>query len=121
MTPGELDTVIAIALEAADLVRSVYERPFDVRYKGPSDPVTEADTAANELICERLGRAFPGVPVVAEESPPERFANFRDSERIFFVDPVESIIMIFMTQLMPSSTYPVRREIKTMLYSALAD
>ncbi len=38
----------------------------------------------------------------------------------FFVDPVEDIIMIFMTQLMPSTTYPVRREIKTMLYSALA-
>ena len=39
----------------------------------------------------------------------------------FFVDPVEDVIMIFMTQLMPSSTYPVRREIKTMLYSALND
>jgi CubicO group peptidase (beta-lactamase class C family) len=38
----------------------------------------------------------------------------------FFVDPVEDIIMIFMTQLMPSSTYPVRREIKTMIYSASA-
>lgn len=38
----------------------------------------------------------------------------------FFVDPVEDIIMIFMTQLMPSTTYPVRREIKTMIYSALA-
>lgn len=38
----------------------------------------------------------------------------------FFIDPVEDIIMIFMTQLMPSSTYPVRREIKTMIYSALA-
>ena len=37
----------------------------------------------------------------------------------FFVDPLEGIIMIFMTQLMPSSTYPVRREIKTMLYAAL--
>jgi CubicO group peptidase (beta-lactamase class C family) len=37
----------------------------------------------------------------------------------FFVDPVDDVIMIFMTQLMPSSTYPVRREIKTMLYSAL--
>ncbi|KQN26084.1 serine hydrolase [Sphingomonas sp. Leaf33] len=37
----------------------------------------------------------------------------------FFVDPVERIIMIFMTQLSPSSTYPVRREIKTLLYSAL--
>jgi CubicO group peptidase (beta-lactamase class C family) len=37
----------------------------------------------------------------------------------FFVDPVEDIIMIFMTQLLPSTTYPVRREIKTMIYSAL--
>jgi CubicO group peptidase (beta-lactamase class C family) len=37
----------------------------------------------------------------------------------FFVDPVDDIIMIFMTQLMPSSSYPVRREIKTMLYAAL--
>ncbi len=37
----------------------------------------------------------------------------------FFVDPVDRVIMIFMTQLMPSSAYPVRREIKTMLYSAL--
>jgi CubicO group peptidase (beta-lactamase class C family) len=38
----------------------------------------------------------------------------------FFVDPVEDIIMIFMTQLLPSTSYPVRREIKTMIYSALA-
>lgn len=37
----------------------------------------------------------------------------------FFVDPVEEVIMIFMTQLMPSNIYPVRREIKTMLYAAL--
>lgn len=39
----------------------------------------------------------------------------------FFVDPVESLSMVFMTQLMPSSTYPVRREIKTMIYAALDD
>lgn len=38
----------------------------------------------------------------------------------FFVDPVERLIMIFMTQLMPSSTWPVRREVKTMTYAALA-
>lgn len=38
----------------------------------------------------------------------------------FFIDPVEHIAMIFMTQLMPSSSYPIRREIKNMLYAALA-
>jgi CubicO group peptidase (beta-lactamase class C family) len=37
----------------------------------------------------------------------------------FTIDPVEHLIMIFMTQLMPSSTYPVRREIRAMMYSAL--
>jgi CubicO group peptidase (beta-lactamase class C family) len=37
----------------------------------------------------------------------------------FFVDPVDEVVMIFMTQLMPSNAYPVRREIKTMLYAAM--
>ena len=39
----------------------------------------------------------------------------------FFVDPVERITMVFMTQLYPSSTYPIRRQLKTMIYSALTD
>ena len=38
----------------------------------------------------------------------------------FLVDPVEHITMVFMTQLSPSSTYPIRREIRTMMYAALA-
>lgn len=37
----------------------------------------------------------------------------------FFVDPVERITMVFMTQLSPSGLYPIRRELKTMIYSAL--
>ncbi len=39
----------------------------------------------------------------------------------FFVDPVEEICMVFMTQLMPSSTYPVRREVKTLIHAAIDD
>ena len=37
----------------------------------------------------------------------------------FFVDPVERMHMVFMTQMSPSNTYPIRRELKTMIYSAL--
>ena len=37
----------------------------------------------------------------------------------FFVDPVEQVTMVFMTQLSPSSVYPIRRELKTLIYSAL--
>ena len=37
----------------------------------------------------------------------------------FFIDPVERIICVFMTQMSPSNTYPIRRELKTLIYSAL--
>jgi CubicO group peptidase (beta-lactamase class C family) len=38
----------------------------------------------------------------------------------FFIDPVERLITIFMTQLSPSNVYPIRRELKTLVYSALS-
>ncbi|WP_372890811.1 serine hydrolase domain-containing protein [Sphingomonas sp.] len=37
----------------------------------------------------------------------------------FFVDPVEQVHMVFMTQMSPSNVYPIRRELKTLIYSAL--
>ena len=37
----------------------------------------------------------------------------------FFIDPVEQVTMVFMTQLSPSSVYPIRRELKTLIYAAL--
>ncbi|HMN46214.1 MAG TPA: serine hydrolase domain-containing protein [Povalibacter sp.] len=38
----------------------------------------------------------------------------------FWIDPREEMIVIFMTQLMPSTTYPLRRELRTAIYSAFA-
>ena len=37
----------------------------------------------------------------------------------FWIDPVEEIVVVFLTQLLPSSTYPIRRELKTLVYQAL--
>ena len=39
----------------------------------------------------------------------------------FFIDPVERLHMVFMTQLSPSSTYPVRRQLKTLIYGAVEE
>jgi CubicO group peptidase (beta-lactamase class C family) len=39
----------------------------------------------------------------------------------FFIDPVERIHMVFMTQLSPSSAYPVRRQLKTLIYGAVEE
>jgi len=39
----------------------------------------------------------------------------------FWVDPVEDLTVVFMTQLLPSSAYPVRRELRTLVYSAFTE
>src|SRR6478609_7965391 len=89
-TPSSLlRTLDSIAREAAVLILEVYATKFSVDFKAPRDPVTEADRRANELICDRLSKLFPNVPIVAEESEPETFAEYRKAERIFFVDPLD--------------------------------
>ncbi len=39
----------------------------------------------------------------------------------FWCDPVEDMAVVFLTQLMPSSTYPVRRELRVLTYQAVVD
>ena len=52
---------------------------------------------------------------------PGEFAWGGAASTYFWVDPVEELIVVFMTQLLPSSSYPIRRELKTLVYSALVD
>lgn len=39
----------------------------------------------------------------------------------FWIDPKEKLIVIFLTQLLPSDTYPMRRELRTLAYSAMTE
>jgi CubicO group peptidase (beta-lactamase class C family) len=39
----------------------------------------------------------------------------------FWIDPAEELIAIFMTQVLPSSAYPIRRELRTMVYAGITD
>ena len=39
----------------------------------------------------------------------------------FWVDPREQLAVVLMTQLMPSTVYPIRRELRTLVYSAFTE
>jgi len=52
---------------------------------------------------------------------PGEFAWGGAASTAFWIDPVEDLIVIFMTQLMPSSSYPLRRELRVLTYAALLD
>ena len=40
---------------------------------------------------------------------------------LFWVDPVEDLSVVFMTQLMPSGTFDFRGQLKNLIYSAITD
>jgi 3'(2'), 5'-bisphosphate nucleotidase len=83
----ERDVAREVALEAAGIVLGRYDRGFEVEWKGESDPVTEADRAANELILERLRQRFPGDAILSEESRDD-LARL-EAERVWIVDPLD--------------------------------
>ena len=59
-------------------------------------------------------------PVVAQTigTPGEYFWGGAASTA-FFVSPADELIVIFLTQLRPSASYPVRRELRATIYAAL--
>lgn len=40
---------------------------------------------------------------------------------LFWIDPAEELVVIGLTQLMPSSAYPIRQELRPLIHSALTD
>ena len=39
----------------------------------------------------------------------------------FWIDPLEELIVIFMTQLMPSAAYAIRRELRVLVYQSIVN
>jgi CubicO group peptidase (beta-lactamase class C family) len=67
-----------------------------------------------------LGFAVTFDPVKAMlPSSPGEFYWGGAASTAFWVDPVEEVTAVFMTQLLPSSTYPIRRQLRTLVYAAL--
>jgi len=54
-------------------------------------------------------------------SSPGEYAWGGAASTAFWVDPVEDITALFFTQLLPSSTHPIRTQLKQLVYQALVD
>ena len=77
-----------IAQEAGALIMRHYARGAEARLKSDRSPVTDADEEAERLILAALARAFPGVPVVAEEETAAGHITAVKSH-FFLVDPLD--------------------------------
>jgi CubicO group peptidase (beta-lactamase class C family) len=52
---------------------------------------------------------------------PGEFAWGGMASTAFFIDPREDIAVVLMTQLTPSSAYPIRRELRVLTYQSIID
>jgi myo-inositol-1(or 4)-monophosphatase len=84
-----LQTTIAIAREAGDVVRDAFPRGAldHVSFKGAVNPVTETDTAAEALIVGRLRAAFPGHRILAEEGGGDEWRA--PGPPVWVIDPLD--------------------------------
>ena len=88
MTSPLLTKMIDAALEAGEEIERFYYDGCEASEKADGSPVTEADRAAEEIILDHLRRAFPKVPVLAEEEAAEGRIPALGS-RFFCVDPLD--------------------------------
>lgn len=86
----ELRTAIELGREAGAAILDYYDRPLKIEHKsdsGDSEPVTQADKAANEIIVQCLQREFPDDGILAEESIDTSRRLSKD--RVWMIDPLD--------------------------------
>ena len=87
--PAILEEVRAIARAAGEAIMSVCAREFSVELKADRSPVTEADRAADGIICAALASLRPALPVLSEESALTAWEQRRRWDRYWLVDPLD--------------------------------
>jgi len=85
-----MQAALSLAREAGAAILGFYEGPLEIRQKANADdrePVTQADTVANEIIVSRLRQEFPEDGILAEESIDTSHRLGRD--RVWMIDPLD--------------------------------
>jgi len=86
----ELRVACELARTAGAAILEHYEGPLKIaqkNYDNDAEPVTQADTIANELIVSHLKREFPNDGILAEESVDTM--RRLEKSRVWMVDPLD--------------------------------
>ncbi len=116
---GELDGVRLLGPKTVDLM-SMNHLP------GGQDLTDMAIASFSET--QNAGNGFGlGVAVHVDQAKSKQLSSVGTyywggaASTIFWIDPIEDLIVIFMTQLMPSATYDFRRQLHSLVYSSIVE
>lgn len=84
-----LNDVVSLAKQAGKQVLNIYHSDFAVRFKTDKSPLTAADLASHDCICQGLRCLTPDLPIVSEESTVVSFKKRRLWEKYWLIDPLD--------------------------------
>jgi CubicO group peptidase (beta-lactamase class C family) len=117
MRGGELDGERLLGRKTVELMTSNHL---------PSDMAAMGQPRFSESNYEGIGFGL-GVSVTIDPARAQILGSAGEyawggaASTAFWCDPKEELIVIFLTQLMPSSAYPIRRELRVLSYQAIID
>lgn len=84
-----LNDIVSLAKQAGNQVLKIYQSDFTVGYKADKSPITVADLASHECICQGLRNLTPDLPIISEESDPTSFQSRRLWKKYWLIDPLD--------------------------------
>ena len=81
--------ILKISCLAGDRILEIYETDFSVENKSDNSPLTAADMAAHNTICEQLTKLTPSIPILSEESSHINFSDRQKWNQYWLVDPLD--------------------------------
>src|SRR3990172_6330263 len=86
---GLLPDVIKLAHRAGREILEIYNTDFSVGQKGDDSPLTAADLASHQSLCQGLATLTPELPVFSEESAAIPFAVRSGWQQYWLIDPLD--------------------------------
>jgi CubicO group peptidase (beta-lactamase class C family) len=117
---GELDGVRMLAPRTVELMRTNHLPGggdlSSVALPGGYGEVGFAGMGFGLTVAVSLGPAATGTV-----GSPGEFMWGGAASTIFWIDPVDEVVAVFMTQLLPSGTFNFRGQLKALVYGAMVD
>ncbi|MEZ4955750.1 MAG: inositol monophosphatase family protein [Saprospiraceae bacterium] len=85
-----LPDLLQVAQQAGEAILKIYDSDdFGVEHKNDDSPLTKADQASNEIICEGLKKLPLLYPIISEENKEVNFDIRKFRRRCWLVDPLD--------------------------------
>lgn len=116
---GELDGVRLVSPTTLELMTMNH-------LPGDADISTFGRSLGEEVFYDGLGFGL-GFSVVTDQATTRSYASAGTygwggmASTAFWVDPVEEVTVSFFTQLMPSTTHPIRPYLRSLVYQSIVD